>query len=210
MNIAILAAVAEKGEDGVTGQKAMRGLVRGKGVSIDATNRNLVESGMLAKVRLGKSDNYTATAQGRALLSEKREYPYRPPVPGLDRACAGGLGDSRAGRGAVILDRIGHALRVGADTRTSRADVAGQEGFITLDRAVTAPLQLRQGRHEHRTLSGSEIPAANVGAQDEVHGVGVVVQVAHRRLDAQLLTREVAVAPVDHGPPVLARAARNN
>ena len=46
----------------------MRGLVKGKGTTIDATIRNLVEAGMLAKARVGKSDNYTVTEQGLALL----------------------------------------------------------------------------------------------------------------------------------------------
>lgn len=66
MNTAILIAVAAR--DGVTGQKAMRGLVKGKCTTIDATIRNLVEAGMLAKARVGKSDNYTVTALGRGLL----------------------------------------------------------------------------------------------------------------------------------------------
>ena len=48
-----------------------------------------------------------------------------------------------------------------------------------------------------RLLTRVKIPPAHVGAQDEPHGVCVIVQVTHRRLNAQLLTREIAVAPVD-------------
>ena len=66
MNTAILIAVAAR--DGVTGQKAMRGLVKGKGTIIDATIRNFVEAGMLAKASVCKSDNYIVTEQGHALL----------------------------------------------------------------------------------------------------------------------------------------------
>ena len=55
-------------------------------------------------------------------LEEEPEYPYRSVAPGLDRAGAGGLGDSRAGRVAVVLDRVGHALGFGMDPpRAARA-----------------------------------------------------------------------------------------
>ena len=51
-----------------------------------------------------------------------------------------------------------------------------------------------------RLLTRVKIPPAHVGAQDEPHDVCVIVQVTHRRLNAQLLIREIAVAPVDHSP----------
>ena len=70
MNIAILSAVADAGPDGVTGLKAMRGLVTGKGTTIDTAIRNLVDGGMLAKTRVGKSDNYIVTSTGLMLLAE--------------------------------------------------------------------------------------------------------------------------------------------
>ena len=74
-----------------------------------------------------------------------------------------------------------------------------------------SPPELVLRGHYHRSLAGVEILPAHVGAQHEIHNVCVVVQVAHWGLDAQLLTREMAVAPVDRGPaPVLVQTARNN
>ena len=74
-----------------------------------------------------------------------------------------------------------------------------------------SPPELVVRGHYHRSLAGVEILPAHVGAQHEIHNVCVVVQVAHWGLGAQLLTREIAVAPVDRGPaPVLVQAARNN
>ena len=49
---------------------------------------------------------------------------------------------------------------------------------------------LDNARRAHSHLSDEEF---------KVHRVCVVVQVSYRRLDTQLLTREPAVAPVDHG-----------
>ena len=68
LDMAILAAVADAGPDGVTGQKAMRGLVAGRATAIDATIRNLVEVGMLEKTRVGRSDKFTVKPPARTLL----------------------------------------------------------------------------------------------------------------------------------------------
>ena len=70
LNFTILAAIAEEGPDGVQGLKAMRGLVKAKGTTVDATVRELVTVGMLEKTRAGRSDKYTITEAGKALLSD--------------------------------------------------------------------------------------------------------------------------------------------
>ena len=64
----ILAAVADAGDSGVTGARAMRALVKGKGQATDATIAGLVDAGMLVKTPRGKAHNYAITRQGLALL----------------------------------------------------------------------------------------------------------------------------------------------
>ena len=133
------------------------------------------------------------------------------PAFGLDRAGAGGLGDSRAGRVAVVLDRVGHALRFGIDTGTARA--------FTLETEISVSSVNRFVPHFNFGSLAATIGRCPIlrfrrlmlALRTKSASVGVVVQVADRRLDAQLLTRTVAVAPVNHVPaPVLVRAARNN
>ena len=65
----LLAAVAEAGVEGVTGLRAMRGLVSGTTGARDAVITNMVDSGMLLKQRQGNADNYSITAEGLALLT---------------------------------------------------------------------------------------------------------------------------------------------
>ena len=66
LSSAILAAVADAGE--VKGVRSLRGMVKGGNSAIDAAIKNLVDLGMLAKNREGKTDIYTVTGQGSMLL----------------------------------------------------------------------------------------------------------------------------------------------
>ena len=101
----------------------------------------------------------------------------------------------------VVEDRVGPSLSAKIDAPASCAGLHSREPVLALYRvSVIALLQLRQGGHHTGSLARIEIPPAHVGAQNEVHGVCVVVQVSYRQLDAQFLSREIAVAPVDHGP----------
>ena len=80
-------------------------------------------------------------------LARRLEY-IALPAFGLDRAGAGGLGDPRAGRVAVVLDRVGHALRFGIDTGTARAFTLETEISVSsVSRSV--PHFLRQSRRDH-------------------------------------------------------------
>ena len=68
LSIDILIAVAELGQDGVTGQKERLGLVKGKTAKVETTFKDLTDSGMLEKRKVGRSDNYRITDLGRMLL----------------------------------------------------------------------------------------------------------------------------------------------
>ena len=65
LNSTLLEALVDKGRDGVTGKRAMRGLVQGKGTAIDAAIQDLEDAGLIVKSKAGQADNFKATEAGR-------------------------------------------------------------------------------------------------------------------------------------------------
>ena len=70
LNLALLAAIGELGGEGVTGARALRGLVNAKGTAVDNAALALVDGKLLSKTPIGRGFTYNLTIKGMELLGE--------------------------------------------------------------------------------------------------------------------------------------------